>query len=410
VVIIGAGHAGLAMSRRLAERGIDHVVLERGEIAHTWRTERWDSLRLLTPNWLTRLPGGGYQGDDPDGFMGAEAVAGFIAGYAKSIAAPVETHTLVTSALAEESGYRIETTTGVWRCRCLVLASGACNIPVVPDVAAQLPPKLFAIDAQTYRRPAQLPEGPCLVVGASATGVQLATEIHAAGRSVILSVGQHIRSPRVYRGRDILWWMDACGVQNERFDEIDDINRVRQLPSLQLFGSDTGDMLDLNALKATGVRLVGRLQAIRDGVALFSGSLRNQVMLSDLKMNRLLDTIDAWAAETGLDWSVPAPHRFEPTRLPDRLTLSMDLWAEGVRSVVWATGYRPDFSWLKVPVFDRKGRIRHNGGVVDAPGLYLMGHPFLRRRKSTLIDGAGDDAAELAAHLAAYLDGLGAWP
>jgi len=398
------------MSRRLSERGIDHVVLERGEIAHTWRTERWDSLRLLTPNWQTRLPGGGYQGDDPDGYMSARVVAGFIADYAKTIAAPVETHTRVTSALAVEQGYRVETTTGVWHCRCLVLASGACNISVVPGVAAQLPPKLAAVDSRTYRRPSQLPEGQTLVVGASATGVQLATEIHASGRPVILSVGQHIRSPRMYRGRDILWWMDACGLQNERFDEIDDINRVRQLPSLQLTGSDTGDMLDLNALAATGVRLVGRLQAIRDGVALFSGSLRNQVTLSDLKMNRLLDTIDAWAIETGLETSVLGPHRFEPTRLPERLTLSMNLWAEGVRSVVWATGYRPDFSWLNVSVFDLKGRIRHDGGVVAAPGLYLMGHPFLRRRKSTLIDGAGDDAADLAAHLATYLDGSGARP
>jgi putative flavoprotein involved in K+ transport len=404
-VVIGAGHAGLAMSRCLSDRGIDHVVLERGEIANSWRTERWDSLRLLTPNWQSRLPNYAYGGGDQDGYMDMPSVIAFIDDYAKAISAPVETHTTVTSVRQDGSGYCVVTNRGVWRSRCLVLASGACNIANVPKVAAGIPSQIFTVDSQTYRRPSQLPDGPVLVVGASATGTQLAQEIHRSGRPVTIAVGEHIRLPRIYRGRDILWWMDACGLQDERYDEIEDINRARQVPSLQLTGSDMRETLDLNALSAQEIRLVGRLAGLRDNTALFSGSLRNQCALSDLKMNRLLATIDEWAMCNGLEGEVPPQHRFDPTAVPDKTPLMMDLVAGGIRSIVWATGLRPDYSWLEVPVFDRKGRIRHCGGIVGgAPGMYVMGLQFLRRRKSSLIDGAADDARDLSDHLARYLD------
>ena len=405
VVVVGAGHAGLAMSRCLSDRGIDHVVLERGEIANSWRTERWDSLRLLTPNWQSRLPSYAYGGDDQDGYMDMPSVIAFIDGYAKAISAPVETRTTVSSVRQDGSGYCVVTDRGVWRSRCVVLASGACNIANVPNLAADIPPQIFPVDSQTYRRPSQLPEGPVLVVGASATGTQLAQEIQRSGRPVTIAVGEHIRLPRIYRGKDILWWMDACGLQDERYDEIEDINRARQVPSLQLTGSDTRETLDLNALSAQGIRLVGRLAGLRDTTALFSGSLKNQCALSDLKMNRLLATIDDWATSNGLDSKVPPPHRFEPTAVPNTTPLMMDLVTEGIRSIVWATGLRPDYSWLEVPVLDRKGQVRHCGGVVvGAPGMYIMGLQFLRRRKSSLIDGAADDARDLSGHLARYLD------
>lgn len=408
VVIVGAGHAGLAMSRCLDQRGIDHVVLERGEVANSWRTERWDSLRLLTPNWCSRLPDYAYRGDHPDGYMDMPAVVAFIDGYAKTISAPVETWTTVTSVRADDAGYHVATDRDKWSCRAVVIASGACNVANVPKLAANVPSDIVAVDAKSYRRPAELPDGPVMVVGASATGTQLAREIHRSGRPVIMSVGEHIRVPRVYRGRDVMWWMDACGLQDERHDEIEDITRGREVPSLQLTGSDARDTLDLNALTQEGVRLVGRLAGVRDSTALFSGGLRNQCALSDLKMNRLLNTIDEWATESGLDGEVPEPHRLAPTEVPEKAPLMMDLAREGVRAIVWATGFRPDYSWLELEIFDRKGRIRHDGGIVEAPGLYLMGLQFLRRRKSSLIDGAGDDARELSAHLAAYLDGAGA--
>lgn len=403
VVVIGAGHAGLAMSRCLAIRGIEHVVLERGEVANSWRTERWDSLTLLTPNWMSRLPDY-HSKDEPDGYMDVHGVIAFIDNYAKQIQAPVIRHCTVQSVRNDNGGYRVTAEKGTWRCRCVVIASGACNVPAVPRLDAQVPAGIFMIDAATYRRPAQLPDGPVLVVGASATGTQLAQEIHRSGRDVTLAVGEHIRAPRIYRGRDIFWWMDACGLQDERYYEVDDINRARSVPSLQLTGSAARQTLDLNALTDQGIKLIGRLAAIRDGTALFSGSLRNQCSLSDLKMNRLLNTIDEWAAENGVDGEVPPPHRLEPTRVPEAAPLMLDLEKAGFCSILWATGFRPDYSWLHVPVLDRKNRIRHDGGVADVPGLYVIGLQFLRRRKSSLIDGAADDARDLSAHIARYLD------
>lgn len=404
-VVVGAGHAGLAMSRCLAERGIDHVVLERGEVANSWRTERWDSLRLLTPNWQSRLPGYRYDGDDPDGFRTMPEVVDFIAGYARAIDAPVRTGTAVISVRQEGDGYRVATDRGDWLCRAVVLATGACNVPHVPAVAAAVPPGIVTLTAMQYRNPDRLPEGGVLVVGGSATGVQLADEIHRSGRPVTLAVGEHIRVPRSYRGRDIQWWMDAAGVLDERWDQVEDIERARRVPSLQLVGTPDRQTLDLNALTAIGVRLVGRLAGIGDGRAQFSGALRNLCALSDLKMGRLLDGFDQWAAEQGIDGAVGPIERPAPTQVPDAPPLLASLTDGSIRSILWCTGYRPDYSWLEVPVLDRKGRLHHDGGVVAAPGLYVMGLQFQRRRKSALIDGAGDDARELSAHLEGHLAG-----
>lgn len=404
-VVVGAGQGGLAMSRCLTERSIDHVVLERGEVAGSWRTQRWDSLRLLTPNWQCRLPGRRYDGDDPDGFMSACEVADFISSYATDISAPVRTGTSVTSVSQCNGDYRVTTDSDEWRCQAVVLATGAFNRPRVPVFADTIPSSIRQITPLEYRNPDDLPEGGVLVVGASATGVQLAYEIHRSGRPVTLSVGEHVRGPRVYRGRDIHWWMDVAGVLDERYDTVDDIVRARRVPSMQLAGTDERADFDLNALTSIGVRIVGRLAGMRDGVALFSGSLRNKCELADLKLARLLGTIDDWAATSGLAGDAPPPHRFEPTAVPASPVLTLDLCRGEITSVVWATGLRPDYSWLDVDVVDAKGMVRHDGGVVrEAPGLYLIGTPFLRHRKSSFIDGACDDAPELAAELAVFLD------
>jgi putative flavoprotein involved in K+ transport len=402
-VVIGAGHAGLAASRCLSERSIDHVVLERGEVANSWRRERWDSLRLLTPNWLNRLPGYRYDGTDPDGYMGMGEVIEFISRFAAVSAAPIRTHTAVTSLRQSEAGYDVATTRGDVRCRTVVLASGACNVPIVPAVRQAVPASVRSVTPFDYRNPSELPEGGVLVVGASATGVQLADEIHRSGRPVTLSVGEHVRMPRMYRGRDVLWWMEASGVWTQRYDEVDDLTRARRLPSPQLVGTPERTTLDLNALSAIGIGLVGRLAAVRDGRALFSGGLRNQFALADLKLERLLDTFDAWAHAHGRDGDMPAPERFEPTRVPPASPLSLDLRSGAIQSIVWATGFRPDYSWLDVPVIDEKGHLRHEGGVVEAPGMYALGLPVLRRRNSTFICGAGDDARDVIDHLAGYL-------
>jgi putative flavoprotein involved in K+ transport len=403
-VVIGAGQGGLAMSRCLSARSIDHVVLERGEVANSWRTERWDSLLLLTPNWQCRLPDHEYDGADPDGFMTMPEVITFIANYAKEITAPVLTGTTVTSVRRTDGGYRVTSDKGEWQCRTVVLATGAFNVSRLPAVAEAVPVSVATLTPMEYRNPAELAEGGVMVVGASASGVQIAYEIQRSGRQVTLAVGEHVRGPRMYRGRDIHWWMEAAGVLDERWDEVDDIVRARRVPSMQLAGSAERANFDLNALSDIGVKLVGRLAGVRDGLAQFSGSLRNKCELADLKLDRLLDTIDEWATANGMDDSVPPPHRFAPTAVPDSPTLGLDLMSGAIATVIWATGFRPDYSWLDVPVIDGKGMVRHDGGVVDSPGMYLIGTPFLRRRKSSFIDGACDDAQDLILELAAFLD------
>lgn len=391
-VVIGAGHSGLAMSRHLAARSVDHVVLERGDVAHSWRTQRWDSLRLLTPNWMTRLPGHTRSGDDPDGYRTVSELVALLEGYAQP--APVRTGITVTSVESRGGGYRVRTDGGTWHARTVVVATGATAVPAVPDVP--LPPGIASVTPADYRNPGGLPGGGVLVVGASASGIQIAEELARSGRDVTLAVGEHVRMPRTYRGRDILWWMDASGMLDVPWDTVPDLDRARHVPSMQLVGAPR--TLDLDTLSELGVRLVGRLAGIRDATAQFAGSLPNVCALADLKLNRLLDRIDDWAERAGEDGG-PA-ERFAPTAVPPPV-LSTPLAEIG--TIVWATGFRPDLSFLQPAVFDRKGRIVHDGGVTPAPGLYVMGLPYLRRRRSTLIDGADADARDLADHLLGQL-------
>ena len=404
-VVVGAGHAGLAASHYLGARSIDHVVLERGEVANAWRTERWDSLRLLTPNWLSRLPGLGYDGTDPDGYMSMPEVVAFLERFAALTDAPVRTGTEVTSVRRVDDGYRVRTSDGEIAARTVVLASGAFNRASVPAISDALPASVTQLTPFDYRNPDQLPEGGVLVVGASATGVQLAAELARSGRPVILSVGEHVRMPRTYRGRDVLWWMDRTGVWDERYDQVDDLTRARRLPSPQLVGSPERTTVDLNALTDLGVELVGRWAAVRDGRALFSGGLRNLFSLADLKLERLLDSFDEWARTTDGATDVGAPERCPPTRVPTSSRWQLDLGSGEIRSIVWATGFRPDYRWLDVPVVDPKGNLRHEGGAVDSPGLYALGLPVLRRRKSTFIHGIEDDARDVIGHLSGFLAG-----
>jgi len=378
-------------------------VLERGEVANSWRRERWDSLRLLTPNWQSRLPGFGYEGADPDGYMTMGEVTEFIERYATVSSAPVRTGANVTSLRRTDDGYLVTTIGGEICCQAVVIASGACNQPAVPQFTDAVPAAVDQLTMFDYRGPSQLRDGGVLVVGASATGAQLAAEVRQSGRPVMLSVGEHVRLPRTYRGRDVLWWMDAAGVWDQRYDEVEDLTRARRLPSPQLIGTPARSTLDLNALGSMGVELVGRWAAVRDGRALFSGGLRNMFSLADLKMERLLDTFDEWAREHGYDNEVGPPERFAPTRVPDASRLQIDLSSGEIATIVWATGFKPDYGWLDVPVVDAKGQLQHEGGAVESPGLYALGLPVLRRRKSTFIYGIEDDAREVIDHLARYL-------
>jgi putative flavoprotein involved in K+ transport len=400
-IIIGAGQAGLAMSHCLSGLGLDHVLLESGRVAERWRRGSWDSLSLLTPNWMTRMPGYAYRGDDPNGFMAAARFVRHLDSYAQAISAPIIPDARVEALEAAGEGYRAITRLGTFTARTVVIATGACGEPAVPAIADALP-GIVQLTPASYRNPGLLPAGGALVVGASSSGVQIADEIHRSGRPVTIAVGRHTRLPRTYRGRDITWWLDLIGMLDERHDAVHDITAARRQPSLQLIGSPELRSLGLPELALAGVRVVGRLLG-GDGHRLqLDMDSRSPVKSADEKMHRLLGRIDAHIIRHGLGRMVDAASR--PTRwVPDEGPSTIDLRDEGIGTIVWATGYRRDYSWLKVPVLDAEGELRHDGGIVSRVGLYALGLRFMRRRKSSFIDGVGPDATELAAHLAAYL-------
>ena len=378
-LVIGAGQAGLAMSRCLAERGVDHVVLERGRVAERWRTERWDSLRLLSPNWMSRLPGWSYAGPDPHGFMTAGEVVTYLADYATASAAPVVEDSAVLRLGLEGNGFAVTTTDQTWHAAHVVMATGWCDQPAVPALAAALDPAITQVVPSRYRNPRGLPDGGVLVVGASATGVQLADEVAATGRPVVLAVGRHSRMPRRYRGMDIFWWLERIGSLDRTIDEMADPASARREPSLQLVGRPDHADLDLATLQAGGVELAGRLIGV-DGSA--------------VRFARDLPSTDA----TGLAAEVFDP---EPPRpvvaggAPDHL----DLRARGITTVIWATGHRRSYPWLALPVLDAAGEIRQHRGATPVPGLYVLGQRFQHRRSSSFIDGVGRDAVDIADHL-----------
>jgi putative flavoprotein involved in K+ transport len=401
-VIIGGGQAGLAMSYCLSELGIDHVVLERSEVADRWRTHGWDSLQLLTPNWMTRLPGYRYDGSDPDGFMRAPEVVSFLQRYAQVARAPIQTHTEVQHVDRHGEGFRVLTSRGMWRAASVVVATGYCDVSAVPSQHRLLRPSIDQLVPRDYRRPGQLAPGGVLVVGASATGVQLADEIQRSGRQVTLAVGQHTRLPRRYRGHDILWWLDRLGVLGQHASRVHNVETSRQQPSLQLVGRDDHATLDLNVLRGRGVRIVGRLlEAGRERLR-FSEHLFATTAAADYKLAGVLQRIDAFIKELGI--AAPPQPPFDPCwpHLRDSQTI-VNLRSDRIKTVIWATGYRRDYRWLRLPVFTALGEIIHWGGVTPLPGLYVLGLNFLRRRNSSFIDGVGADARELAAHLARQL-------
>jgi putative flavoprotein involved in K+ transport len=401
-IVIGGGQAGLAMSHCLSDAGIDHVVLERGRIANRWRTHGWDSLRLLTPNWMTRLPGYRYDGADPDGFMTIPEVVRFLEQYARASRAPVMTSTTVRRVDRWGDRFRVATTRGAWCASSVVIATGHSDLPAVPAVHRRLVPWIEQIVPSEYRHPEQLPPGGVLVVGASATGIQIADELQQSGRHVTLAAGQHTRLPRTYRGRDILWWLDRLGVLGQDASQVHDLEISRQQPSLQLVGRPDRATLNLGVLARRGVRVVGRLRHIDGHRVTFDEDLLATAAAADFKLAGVLMRVDAFIAASGITAS--PPERFEPTwpHFADSET-TLDLKAERIGAVVWATGYRRSYPWLHVPVLDQRGEIQHQGGITEQPGLYVLGLNFLRRRNSSFIDGVGADARDLTEHLARHV-------
>jgi putative flavoprotein involved in K+ transport len=401
-LVIGAGQAGLAVSRCLTDRAVRHVVLERGRVGERWRSQRWDSLRLLTPNWQSRLPGFGYDGPDPDGYMTMAEVASYLDRYAASFAAPVQAGVDVQSVTREGEAFLVTAAAGRWRTQAVVVATGHSDSPFVPELASRFPRDIAHVVPSDYRRPADLGDGGVLIVGASATGIQLADEIHRSGRPVTIAVGRHTRMPRRYRGRDILWWLDRMGVFDETTEQVYDLSISRDQPSFQLVGHPDHITLDLAGLADSGVAVVGRLKDVSGGVAIFADDLVATTAAADIKLASLLARIDLFIDRTGLAAEPAVP--FEPLcgRFGDADT-RVNLADRAIRTVLWATGFRRRYPWLWVPVLDERGEIRHAGGVSPVPGLYVIGLHFLRRRKSAFLDGVGADAQALAEHIAAFV-------
>ena len=394
-LVVGAGQAGLAVSRCLAGHGADHVVVERGRIAERWRTARWESLRLITPNWMSRLPAWSYSGTDPDGYMAAPELVRYLEDYAGSFAAPVHENTTVERVEASGNGLRVITDQRTWLASNVIVATGTENRPYVPPLASRIDPGIHQLTASRYQGPHQVPDGGVLVVGASASGAQIADELRRSGRPVTISVGRHSRLPRRYRGRDILWWMDRAGVLGHAIDQMRDARSARSAPSLQLTGRKD-HAVGLEALAARGVTLAGRL-AGADGRRLrFAGDLAATISAAQGRMERLLRAIDAYICRSGDDARPADP---PPAPVGGAGPASLDLRRAGIRTVIWATGYRPAYPWLRVPALDQHGQIAHHRGVTGVPGLYVLGLKFLYRRDSTYVDGVRHDARFVAAHV-----------
>lgn len=400
-LIVGGGQAGLAMSRCLADRGIDHVVIERGRIGERWRSERWPSLRLLTPGWMTRLPGRALA-DAESGFLTSADLVSRLETYAETHAAPIVTGTSVLSIERIDTLFRVATSTGTWLARSVVIASGACDKPLVPGWGEELSPSLYQLTPNRYLGAEDLPEGGVLVVGASATGVQLAREIAGSGRRVILSAGRHVRSPRRYRGRDLFEWLDACGFLADRRPAGRSDRELLRQPSLQLIGSDDDAEIDLYRLAEMGIAVTGRALGGNDRTVTFARDLGVQCRSAEAHRQRMLARIDAHIEANAIE--APTDHAawIAPHALP-AAPGSLDLRAQGIATVLWATGFRRSYPWLHLPVLGRDGEIVHRGGVTRAPGVFALGLPTMRHRASAFIDGVGRDAEALAPQITTHL-------
>ncbi len=395
-IIIGGGQAGLAMSRCLTEYQIDHVILERGRVGERWRSERWDSLRLLTPNWQSRLPHFHYNGSQPDAFMTMPEFIRQLERYAESFEAPVQAGTTVQVVERLINGrFRIATDTGDWSAHNVVVATGFCDTPRVPAFSAAIPSNMVQLVPSYYRNPSQVPQGGVLGVGASATGLQIADELAEAGRKVTLAVGTHVRVPRRYRGKDILFWMDAMGAFNAPADPAVE----RKMPPPQLVGTPENRDLDVGILQKKGVRLVGRATSARGDRVYFADDLKANVETADTQMTELLAKVDGFIESSGAP-APPADHDSITAVNVHTAPTVIDLRTENIRTVVWATGYKRHYPWLKVSVLDDRGEIRHKGGIMPEPGLYVLGMRFQRSKGSNLLDYVGRDAEVLSKHIA----------
>lgn len=406
VVIVGAGQAGLAASACLSRHQIDHVILERHEIGASWRRQRWNSFCLVTPNWTVRLPGQSYDGSDPDGFMGGGEFVEFLERYATRFRLPVHLGVEVQSAAQRDGEWHLETTDGPYRARALIVATSTYQAPNLPLSGRTLEHDIQSLSAADYRAPEQLPPGRILVVGSAQSGGQIVEDLLAGGREVALSVSRAGRVPRVYRGRDTIDWQDRIGFLDRPAAALDD-PRKRFGGEPHMTGRDGGHTVSLQHFRAKGVRLLGRVQGADGAVLRLNHDLRDNMAAADRFSANFTADVDDFIRREGLDAPPAAPEpeheplsdydRFEE---PDRF----DLKAEGVSAVVWATGFRFDYSWVGADIFDSYGYPITARGETAAAGLYFLGLNYLHSRKSGIIYGVGEDAAHVAGRIRSQLD------
>jgi putative flavoprotein involved in K+ transport len=397
VVVVGAGQAGIAMSEHLSSHGVAHLVLERDRIAERWRSRRWDSLVANGPAWHDRFPGQEFN-IDQDAFATKEQVADYFVSYAEKIDAPIRTGVEVTSVrkVGGGAGFRIETSDGPIEARFVVAATGAFQKPVIPPVIPERA-GIPQIHSNSYRNPQQLPDGAVLVIGAGSSGVQIADELRQSGRQVYLAVGPHDRPPRAYRGRDFCWWLGVLGKWDAAAPPVG-----AEHVTIAVSGAHGGHTVDFRALAATGITLLGMAKEYDDGVIRFAPDLRTNIADGDANYLSMLDEADAYVVRNGLDLpEEPQARTLGPD--PDCVTdpvLELDLGAAGVASIIWATGFGFDYSWLQVDAFDENGKPKHQRGVSTEPGVYFLGLPWQSRRGSSFIWGVWHDAKYLADQIA----------
>jgi putative flavoprotein involved in K+ transport len=397
-LIIGGGQAGLTMSHRLKQRGLAHLVLERHRIAERWRSERWDGLRFQFPNWAVRLPDFPFPHADPDGFATTGEIVDFIVAYADFIAAPIRCGVSVTALRCRDGGpgFVAETPDGPIEADNVIVATGPYQRPAMPDLLRD--DSIFQVHASRYLNPDQLPPGAVLVVGSGASGAQIAEELLRAGRPVYLSVGRHSRLPRRYRGRDLIWWLSAMGLDQTPVEQRDP---RRLLPVIS--GAYGGHTIDFRRFAADGITLLGRIQAARDGILDFADDLTDSLANGDTIYATFLDMADAHIERHALDMpeEVAARTRLaEPPCVTEPLR-RLELSADNIGAVIWATGYGVDFGWIDIPVLDPRGEPIHRHGIAGVPGLYWLGLQWLSKLSSSFLSGVGDDAIVIADHIAA---------
>lgn len=397
-LIIGAGQAGLAASEHLSNNNVPHIIAEKDRIAESWRTRRWDSLVANGPAWHDRFPTREFTGIDPDSFATKDQIVDYFSSFAEQISAPVRTGTEIFSVSPVDDGraFRAESSDGAFVARNIVVATGAFQKPAIPPLVPSLP-GLVQIHSESYRNPAQLPEGAVLVVGAGSSGVQIADELARAGRRTFLSVGPHNRPPRRYRGRDFVWWLGALGQWDATTCE-PNMEHV----TIAVSGARGGHTVDFRSLAASGITLLGTLESFGGDSLRFAPDLERNIAQGDADYLSLLDAADAYIAREGLDLP-EEPDARKIARYPLCVTIpirELGLRDVEITAIVWATGYSSDFGWLKLDAFDSHGQPRHRRGVSVVPGLYFLGLPWLSRRASPFIWGTWHDAQYVAAHIA----------